>query len=167
MLLARQGTLRAETKQTLLVEKEVVLPRRRTELVVGYRLQNLSDERLHFRFAVEWNFSLLAGDAPDRYYFLPGAPVEEANLGPLASSKSLPSGDRLGLRDEWLGCELVLTAGGADGWFLFPIESVSQSEGGLELVYQSSCVMPHWLIDLAAGASRQLSLTLAIALFEP
>jgi len=164
VLLARRGRLRAGADCPLLVQKEVVLPRRRTEVVVGYRLQNLSDERLHFRFAVEWNFSLLAGNAPDRYYFLPGAPVDRANLGPLASSKSLPPGERLGLRDEWLGCELVLRAGGADGWFLLPIESVSQSEGGLELVYQSSCVMPHWLIDLPPGGQRRLGLALAVGL---
>lgn len=206
--LARQGTVRTDGEHALLVEKEVVLARRGTELTVAYRLHNLSGERLCFRFAVEWNFSLLAGDVPDRYYFLPlgqtqqkrgrdsflprrgavravpagkripspflaeqsrNAPdsaeeAADANIGPLASRRSLPSGDHLGLRDEWTGIELLLTAAGADGWFLFPIESVSQSEAGLELVYQSSCVMPHWVIDLPPGGQRRFSLALAIAL---
>ncbi|MCK4298821.1 MAG: DUF1926 domain-containing protein, partial [Planctomycetes bacterium] len=208
--LARQGTVRTDGEHALLVEKEVVLARRGTELTVAYRLHNLSGERLCFRFAVEWNFSLLAGDVPDRYYFLPLGQTQQkrgrdsflprrgavravpagkripspflaeqsrkapdsaeeaadANIGPLASRRSLPSGDRLGLRDEWTGMELLLSAAGADGWFLFPIESVSQSEAGLELVYQSSCVMPHWVIDLPPGGQRRFSLALAIALLS-
>jgi alpha-amylase len=28
----------------------------------------------------------------------------------------------------------------------FPIETVSQSEGGYELVHQSVCVIPHWTV---------------------
>ena len=33
----------------------------------------------------------------------------------------------------------------------FPIETVSQSEGGFELVYQSSVVLPVWPIKGSAG----------------
>ena len=29
----------------------------------------------------------------------------------------------------------------------FPIEAVSQSEGGFELVHQSVVVMPHWSVE--------------------
>jgi len=181
--LVRQGTVRVGCGHALLVEKEVSLARRGTEVTVNYRLQNSSGETLSFRFAVEWNFSLLAGDVPDRYYFLPCPETQgpeqglgaadspegtaRASIGPLASRRTLSSGDRLGLRDEWTGMELLLTAAGADGWFLFPIESVSQSEAGLELVYQSSCVMPHWVVDLPTGGERRLSLALAIALLGP
>ncbi|MBM4089291.1 MAG: DUF1926 domain-containing protein, partial [Planctomycetes bacterium] len=31
-------------------------------------------------------------------------------------------------------------------WWTYPIETVSQSEGGFELVHQSVVVQPHWLI---------------------
>ena len=167
--LARLGEVQAaDGPGRLSVEKAVVLPRRGTHLAVTYDLTNRSAARLRFRFAVEWNFSLLAGDAPDRYYFLPreGPDGREVNLGPLISRHSLPPGQQLGLRDEWTGMELILTGEPRAGWFLHPLESVSQSEAGLESVYQSSCVMPHWLIDLEPGAGRQLTLTLAIALLE-
>jgi hypothetical protein len=33
----------------------------------------------------------------------------------------------------------------------FPIETVSQSEGGFERVYQSSVVFPNWIIRLEPG----------------
>ena len=29
----------------------------------------------------------------------------------------------------------------------FPVETVSQSEGGFELVHQSVCVQPHWMVS--------------------
>lgn len=167
--LARLGQVQtADGVEPFLVEKTVVLPRQGTHLTVAYRLTNRSERRLRFRFAVEWEFSLLAGDAPDRYYFLPpeAAGGREVNLGPLRSRHSLPAHPQLGLRDESTGMELLLTAEPPAGWFLHPLESVSQSEAGLESVYQSSCVMPHWLIDLEPGAVRELGLTLTIALLK-
>ena len=32
-------------------------------------------------------------------------------------------------------------------FWTFPIETVSQSEGGFELVHQSTVVQPHWLVQ--------------------
>jgi len=160
--LARRAALRSLRGGPLLLEKEIALPRRGAEVTVAYRLSNLSDQAAKFALAVEWNFSLLAGNAPDRYYFHPAADDTEARLGPLISRHSLSAGERLGLRDEWTEMELLLTAPGAAGWFLFPCESVSQSESGLELVYQSSCVMPYWAVALAPGASTRLHLRLVV-----
>jgi alpha-amylase len=148
----------------LLVEKEIALPLCGGEVRTGYHLRNLADEPASFTFAVEWNFSLLAGNAPDRYYFLPRKSPEdqEDRLGPLVSRHGLSAGDEVGLRDEWTGMELLLSAPGAAGWFLFPCESVSQSESGLELVYQSSCVMPYWAAQLPPGASARFHMGLAV-----
>jgi alpha-amylase len=166
--LARRTTVRAPGGGPLLVEKEIALPLRGAEVKTGYHLCNLSDQVARFTFAVEWNFSLLAGDAPDRYYFHPrSANRKEDRLGPLVSRHSLSAGEHVGLRDEWTGMELLVTASGAAGWFLFPCESVSQSESGLELVYQSSTVCPYWAVELSPGAERELSLTLGIAVLQP
>ena len=40
------------------------------------------------------------------------------------------------------------------GLWCLPVETVSQSEGGFERVYQSSAVIPHWIVS--ADASRKL-----------
>ncbi|NBP89217.1 MAG: DUF1926 domain-containing protein, partial [Planctomycetia bacterium] len=40
------------------------------------------------------------------------------------------------------------------------IESVSQSEGGFELVHQSVVVMPHWIVTPDASGCWQVVLTL-------
>ena len=52
----------------------------------------------------------------------------------------------LGLTDQWLGISIHLTADQPTGWWTYPIETVSLSEGGFELVHQSVVVQPHWLI---------------------
>ena len=60
--------------------------------------------------------------------------------------------------DGWLDIQARLTFaaatnGAQTGVWTFPIRSVSQSEGGFELVHQSVVVMPHWIVtpDAAGG----------------
>jgi alpha-amylase len=154
---------RGSRRRTPAGRKKPNLPRREGEVRTDYHLRNLSDTVAAFTFAVEWNFSLLAGNAPDRYYFHQKSPDDkEARLGPLVSRHSLSACEHVGLRDEWTGIELLVTAAGAAGWFLFPCESVSQSESGLELVYQSSAVCPYWAVELPPGASTRFQVGLDV-----
>jgi alpha-amylase len=44
----------------------------------------------------------------------------------------------------------------------FPIETVSQSESGFELVHQSVVVQPHWYIQAGADGRWSTTMTLAI-----
>jgi alpha-amylase len=48
--------------------------------------------------------------------------------------------------DEWLGLDVGLIWDRLTSVWTFPIETVSQSEGGFELVHQSVVVIPHWEI---------------------
>ena len=47
-------------------------------------------------------------------------------------------------------------------FWTFPIETVSQSEGGFELVHQSVAVMPHWLVE--ADKEGRWSVTMQLVL---
>ncbi len=49
-----------------------------------------------------------------------------------------------GLVDEWLGVDASLDLSQPGGIWTTPIQTVSQSEGGFELVHQSTAVIPHW-----------------------
>ena len=40
----------------------------------------------------------------------------------------------------------------ADAWWA-PIETVSNSEGGVERVYQGSALLLSWVVDVAPGAT--------------
>ena len=44
----------------------------------------------------------------------------------------------------------------------FPIETVSQSEAGFELVHQSVVVQPHWYIQAGRDGRWSTTMTLAI-----
>ena len=50
----------------------------------------------------------------------------------------------MSLVDEWLDLRIHVTVEPAATWWIVPIYTVSQSEGGFERVYQGSCLLPHW-----------------------
>jgi alpha-amylase len=110
-------------------------------LSVHYEFEDLPPEvRLHF--AVEINLAAMAGHATDRYYSDPAG----TKLGLLDDRLDLPHARGLTLTDHWLDLTVALAWTEPAGLWCFPIETVSQSEGGIEGVYQSSAVIPHWQI---------------------
>ncbi|MBW3541914.1 MAG: DUF1926 domain-containing protein [Planctomycetes bacterium] len=109
-------------------------------------------------FGVEFNFAGMAAGAPDRYYY----DASGRRLGQLESVHSLQSVERLGLVDEWLGLDASLEISQpADMWTL-PIQTISQSEGGFELVHQSSAVVPRWTIHSPADGRWEVSIALSL-----
>ena len=44
----------------------------------------------------------------------------------------------------------------------FPVETVSQSEGGFELVHQSVAVMPHWFVQGDAEGRWSVTMKLTV-----
>jgi alpha-amylase len=108
-------------------------------LEVRYELEGLEPGTL-LRLAVECNVAGLAGKADDRYYL----DDRGARLGRLDSQLELDSCRGVALCDEWLDLRAGLEwSRPAVGWCV-PVETVSQSEGGFEGVYQSSAVVPCW-----------------------
>lgn len=126
-------------------------------LEVRYELSEMPPGA-RLRFGVEFNFAGLAAGADDRYFY--GA--DGRQLGQLQSSLSLTDTGRIGLVDEWVGIDASLdVTRPADVW-TFPIQTVSQSEGGFELVHQSSVVMPTWAIDVDASGRWDVEIQLSI-----
>ena len=56
----------------------------------------------------------------------------------------LPHTHGITATDQWLDLRVELAWSQAASLWCFPIETVSQSEGGIEGVYQSSAIIPHW-----------------------
>jgi 4-alpha-glucanotransferase len=126
-------------------------------LEIGYALEGLPPgERIHF--GVEFNFAGLPANCDDRYF-------HDANgnsLGHLGSRLDFANVDSLSMCDEWLGIDIELHSNRPMDVWTFPIETVSQSEAGFELVHQSVVVVPHWLV--AAGADGRWSTTMTLAI---
>jgi len=163
LTLTREGTVcptkDAGTPRTVLVKKTIRAIAGEPSVTVDYNIRNGGAEVLSNRFGVEFNITLLAGNAPDRYYRING---EKPAAPHLAGTGETGVVDNIALTDEWSGIEWRLTADQPGDLWRFPIETVSQSEGGFEKIYQGSCLLLHWGIDLAPGEERNFQLTMEL-----
>jgi len=97
-------------------------------------------------FGIESVINLLAPTEPDRFFETPGGPQN------LRFSGALP-GPTLRMQDGWQGLGVTLEAPGAESFWVAPIETVSESEGGFERVYQGSQILALWRPELATHTS--------------
>ena len=150
--LSRTGSVQG---REIKITKGVTMIAHSPALEIVYLLENLpTDETLHF--AVELNLAGLPSGAEDRYFH----DLNGQRLGQLGSRLDLKDIQKLGLTDEWLGIDVQLTANRSTHMWTFPIETVSQSEGGFELVHQSVCLHPHW--HVRGDAQGRWSVTLIL-----
>jgi alpha-amylase len=127
---------------------------------IVYDLDELPRELQHapLHFAVELNFAGLPAGADDRYFHH----SQRGRLGQLGSRLDLADVQDLGLTDEWLGIDVQLRLSRLSQMWTFPIETVSQSEGGFELVHQSIVVQPHWLVTPDAVGRWQTTILMEV-----
>ncbi len=137
--LARSGRI---DDLTVKVTKGITLDAGSPTLRIAYVLEGLPQDR-PLQFAVEMNFAGMPSGADDRYFL--GA--DGCRLGHLGEWINTTNTQGLSLVDEWLGIDVALRTSQPTGFWAFPIEAVSQSEGGFELVHQSVAVLPHWHVQ--------------------
>lgn len=150
--------------RALTITKGVTLSAGSDTLEIAYLIDGLPTDRgLHF--GVEFNFAGLPSGADDRYFHIAslslpasvlsltvsgegqgGASASSSRLGPLQTRLDLRDSRQLNLCDEWLGIDVGFVWDRPTNVWTFPVETVSQSEGGFELVHQSVVVIPHWEI---------------------
>lgn len=143
--------------QPIRITKGVTLEAGEQTLEIAYLLEGLPAGRpLHF--GVEFNFAGLPAGLDDRYFH----DVRGKTLGQLGTQLDLANVDALGLADEWLGIDVELRVDRPTNIWTYPIETVSQSESGFELVHQSVVVNPHWLVEAGSDGRWSATMTLAI-----
>ena len=130
----------------LAVEKRIRIGAADAGIRVRYRLTWSGHEPFDGMWAVQLNLALTAGDAPGRYYRLPGSPS-------LGSRGGIAGVTTLTLVDEWIGCEVEIGWSGTGGVGWAPIETVSLSEAGFERIYQGSAILISWPVQLPPGGS--------------
>lgn len=128
-------------------------------LECAYELGLDGSEPAEFLFAVEMTANFQAGDAPDRYFELPGGGLEDRRL---VSAGVLDNVTRIDLVDEWLGLRTRLESTVPARIWRRPIETVSNSESGFECVYQGSVMLFLWRLHLDPGARWSTRLTQAL-----
>jgi 4-alpha-glucanotransferase len=141
----------------LRITKSVTLDAGSSELDIAYSLEGLPPGRpLHF--SAEFNFAGLPAGADDRFFHS----ADGRRLGQLGTRLDLADSSSLALADAWLGIDVRLQFNRPTHIWTYPIETVSQSEGGFELVHQSVCVQPHWHVQGDADGRWNVAISLAL-----
>ena len=145
------------------VTKNLTVSGNEGSIFVEYIVENKSGAALDLWFASEMNFALLAGNAPDRYYYFD----QKFSGGNNLASRGIVNGvKRMGLKDEWMGLDIQIDFDEKTDVWRFPIETISQSEGGFERVYQSSVILPNWKFKLDKNQKRLFSFAIKIGSFK-
>lgn len=119
----------------------------RAAVSVAYLVQNEGRSRLETTFCVELTLNLLAGDAPDRYFRIPGVelPPEARRLG---SRGATPGVTAVELVDEWLPLTARLEWDEPAELWRFPAETLSPAPGGADRTFQGSTLLLRWPLAL-------------------
>jgi alpha-amylase len=141
----------------LKIAKGVTLEAGGASLDIAYLIEGLPPGQT-FHFGVEFNFSGMPAGIDDRYFFQ----ADGRRLGQLGQRLNLQNERELGLTDEWLGLAVQLAANRPTNFWALPIETVSQSEGGFELVHQSVLVQPHWHVTGDKDGRWSVAMKLAV-----
>ena len=97
-------------------------------------------------FGMESVLNFLAPTEPDRFFETP------TGLQNLRFSGAIP-GPLLHIEDGWQRVRVTLHAPGSGEYWVAPIDTVSESEGGFERVYQGSQILALWPLDLTKNTS--------------
>ncbi|MBN2294338.1 MAG: DUF1926 domain-containing protein, partial [Pirellulales bacterium] len=152
--LSREGNVHgADIKVT----KGVTLDAGSSTLEIAYLLERLPKDHT-FHFASEFNFAGMPAGADDRYF----RDADGNKIGQLGSQLDLRDTTALGLSDEWLEVGVDMQVSRPTNFWTFPIATVSQSEGGFELVHQSVVVQPHWYV--CANEKGQWGVTIKLGI---
>ena len=134
------------------VEKIFSIPNKGDSVDVQWRF-NCKGGSVNFRFVAESLFCLLAGNAPDRYVSWQEGRTKHRDI--LASNAEMPGVQDISIADEWLQLKAAVEAKDASMIWRTAMETVSQSEGGYERVYQGTVIAPVWNFNLSNGDKAQ------------
>ncbi len=110
-------------------------------------------------FGIEFNINLLAGDAMNRYYEIPGHRLDDRRLMSVGESISV---SKVSLIDESNGMKVFINIDRKGNLWRFPIETVSLSESGFERVFQGSCLLIYWPLELEPEKRFEVNIELGI-----
>ena len=153
----RGGLWKREGKVATEVVKKFLFYRDGTTIEVEYDIFNRSPAESRFWFGVELSLTLPGAEENRHSLFLSGG---KERTQPLNQGGVIPEADHLGLRDDTTGFTVSLeTAPDSEVWH-FPLETVSQSERGLEKTAQGNVLLFSWRFSLRPGEKKKLFLRL-------
>lgn len=157
ILLRRRGVLQVRSENLPFeVQKEIRLMAGEEKVDIRYNLKNISGSSIQAVFGSEWNLNLLGGGHNEQaYYRVPGIALDDHHLD---SWGELTEVEKIAMGNRQLGIELELMVRPKTRLWRFPVESLSNSEGGIERTYQQSCLLALLSLDLPPGGMDEFNL---------
>jgi 4-alpha-glucanotransferase len=161
LVATREATVEGENHAgaTIQVTKTVVLggDRRSPTLGLTLTIANRSKVKVDAILGLEWTIMMLGGGAnPAAWLVLGGDQASHDSRGTAAGVTRLAQGN------DHIGVAVATTISDpADVWWA-PVETISNSEGGFERVYQGAGLLLAWPISLPGGAHRTVTVTHAV-----
>ncbi len=160
VVMSREGIVETSGRRhPVKVTKTVTVFADYPEIDVKWELSNQGAADIDVWFGIENNFSLLAGNSPDRYYEIDGKKPADPMLGGKGQSTDIYE---TRLIDKWSGISIIVDTVPRAGLWRFPVETVSQSEGGFERTFQNSSLLFHWKVSLKKGSPVEFSMKIKL-----
>jgi 4-alpha-glucanotransferase len=140
------GLWRSDSRHSIRIEKHFFFSASSSECTVEYRLVNLEETPVDLWFAVEFNYNLLSGDAPDKYYSIDGVDLGSENT--MGSKGEIPGAAWFGVTNEWDHVAARVDTNVPAMIWRGPLETVSLSEDGFERTHQGATLLLSWRISL-------------------
>jgi len=110
-------------------------------------------------FGVEMNLGLQSGRADDSIITIPGRILTDSCL---ASTGEEHNVKEITLTVGWMPLTIRITFSQSATLWRFPVETVSQSEGGVEHNYQNTCIVPLWNIGTGNNVNFEVEITMEV-----
>ncbi len=128
-------------------------------LNINIEIMNKGNKNIAALYSSELNYSLLGGHTDDRYYLINGIKPPKFYLDSMAVEQDI---NEIAIINEYDQFSIETKFSSPTKLWRFPIFTVSGSEAGLEKVYQSSALMPNWVIDLDPGGIKKIKFQIII-----
>ncbi|MBI4715381.1 MAG: DUF1926 domain-containing protein, partial [Nitrospirae bacterium] len=139
--------------------KEIRVRKGTPDLEIQYRIHQRAGDPWEGWLGVEFNLSMLDGNTDACLYHSEDAAIDEAHQ---RSIGELTEVSHFGIRNRLIATDIRLEFSRRCRVWRFPVETVSQSESGLEREYQSSAVIPSWRFSLSPGEEWDVQMSLKL-----
>ena len=157
----RLGLLRSSgVDRPLVVEKTYRFGGGRSDptLELETKVENPGDSSLAFELAVEWNVNLLGGGHNEAAFY----EAETGERTPHDVLGAQPSASTIAFGNDYEGVRVSAAIEPVARLTWYPVETVSNSEGGFERSYQGSSLLFRWSVALAPGESRTFAVRFGV-----
>ncbi|RKZ29764.1 hypothetical protein DRQ36_07665 [bacterium] len=137
----REGAIfHGDIPTPLTIDKTIVLRSGGESFGARYILKNPNDDELAVHFGTETHFSLMSRDHPDVHFHFPTASLRNIRPGETHEFAKI---DGYELHEHADGFKIFCECNECALW-MWPVETVSNSESGFERIYQQTSLLHHW-----------------------